>query len=156
MINTMRHLEKAIIIATNAHMGQFDKAGAPYILHPLRVMMRMTTIEGKIVAVCHDLIEDTHITLRDLIFEGFSDQVVCAIDSMTKRKNEAYNAYLNRVISDKLASECKLENMRDNSNIHRLQKIAKHHLKMIAKYRKGALRILDAHPEFAPRFQLIT
>lgn len=156
MTNTMTHLESAIIIATNAHMGQFDKAGAPYILHPLRVMMRMPTIEGKIVAVCHDLIEDTSITLRDLVYEGFTDQVVCAIDSMSKCENEPYNDYLDRVISDKLASECKLEDMRDNSNIYRLQKIAKRHLEMIAKYHKGALRILEAHPEFTPKFQLIS
>jgi len=152
----MNHLENAIIIATNAHMGQFDKAGAPYILHPLRVMMRMPTIDGKIVAIFHDVIEDTAVTLKDLIFEGFTDKVVCAIDSMTRCKNEAYDAYLNRVISDKLTSECKLEDMRDNSNIYRLHKIAKHHLKMIAKYHKGTLKILEAHPEFASKFQLIT
>src|SRR6056297_1866298 len=120
MDNTMRHLETAIILATNAHAGQFDKAGAPYILHPLRVMMRMTTIKGKIVGVCHDLIEDTYITLKDLVSEGFSDDVVCAIDCMTKCPGERYNDYLDRVISDILASECKLEDMRDNSNIYRL------------------------------------
>lgn len=152
---SMLNLEKAIIIATNAHMGQFDKAGAPYILHPLRVMMRMTTIKGKIVAVCHDLIEDTNITLKDLIYEGFSDEVVGAIDCMTKCSNESYNAYLNRVISDPLASECKLEDMKDNSNLYRLQKIAKHHLDMVAKYHKGALRILEKHPQFKSRFILI-
>jgi (p)ppGpp synthase/HD superfamily hydrolase len=151
----MRHLETAIIIATNAHMGQFDKAGAPYILHPLRVMMRMTTIKGKIVGVCHDLIEDTHITLKDLVSEGFSDDVICAIDCMTKCPGESYNAYLNRVISDVLASECKLEDMRDNSNIYRLNKVRKKHLQMIAKYHKGALRILEAHPQFEHRFKLI-
>lgn len=155
MTDTMHHLEKAILIATNAHMGQFDRAGAPYILHPLRVMMRMTTIKSKIVAVCHDLVEDTFITLKDLVNEGFSDDVVCAIDCMTKCKNEAYNAYLDRVISDKLASECKLEDMRDNSNLYRLNKIAQKHLDMIAKYHKGTLRILEAYPEFAHRFQLV-
>jgi len=155
MTDTMHHLEKAIIMATNAHMGQFDRAGAPYILHPLRVMMRMTTIQGKIVAVCHDIIEDTFITLKDLINEGFSDNVVCAIDCITKCKKEAYNAYLDRVISDRLASECKLEDMRDNSNIYRLNKVEERHLKMIAQYHRGVLRILEAYPEFASRFQLV-
>lgn len=155
MTDTMRHLEKAIIIASNAHMGQFDKAGAPYILHPLRVMMRMVTLKGKIVAVLHDVIEDTHVTLKDLFLEGFTDDVIFAIDCMTKCKGEPYNDYLDRVISDKLASECKLEDMRDNSNIYRLNKVASKHLRMIAKYHKGALRILETHPEFASRFQLI-
>lgn len=155
MTDTMRTLEKAIIIATNAHMGQFDKAGAPYILHPLRVMMGMTTIKGKIVAVCHDLIEDTDVGLKGLVSEGFSDDVIVAIDCMTKRPNETYNEYLNRVISDKLASECKLEDMLDNSNIYRLHKIRDKHLRMIAKYHEGALKIVEAHPEFASRFTWI-
>jgi len=155
MSNNMRLLEKAIVIATNAHMGQFDKAGAPYILHPLRVMMRMSTIESKIVAVCHDLIEDTYITLKDLMNEGFPDDIIFSIDCMTKCRGEDYNAYLDRVISDKMASECKLEDMRDNSNIYRLNKIKDKHLKMIEKYHKGALRILEAWPEFNIRFRLI-
>ena len=153
---TMEQLDNAILLATQAHHGQLDKAGAPYILHPMRVMMRMPTTEGKIVAIGHDLIEDTYVTIKDLVYNGWPEVCIMAIDCITKCPNETYNEYLNRVISDVLASECKLEDMRDNSNIYRLQKIAKHHLNMIAKYHKGALRILKSHPEFAPRFKLIT
>jgi len=155
MAATMAQLQNAILLSTKAHYGQYDKAGAPYILHPIRVMMRMPTIEGKIVAIGHDIIEDTPITIADLVREDWPDECVYAIDSMTKCKNEKYSDYLDRVISDPLASECKLEDMRDNSNIYRLQKVAKHHLRMIAKYHKGATRILKAYPEFAPRFTLI-
>ncbi len=155
MSATMEQLQNAISLATSAHFGQYDKAGAPYILHPMRVMMRMPTVEGKIVAIGHDVIEDTSITIADLVKEDWPDECVCSIDSMTKCVSETYTAYLDRVISDLLASECKLEDMRDNSNIYRLQKVAKHHLRMIAKYHKGATRILKAHPQFAPRFTLI-
>lgn len=155
MTDMMKLLGDAILLATAAHDGQYDKAGAPYILHPLRVMMRMSTVEGKIVAVCHDLLEDTTVTAKTLVDNGFTDELIFAIDCMTKCPNEVYNDYLNRVISNKLASECKLEDMRDNSNIYRLHKVAQQHLDMIAKYHKGALRILKEWPEFAPRFQLI-
>jgi len=156
MTATMEQLDNAILLATKAHHGQIDKAGAPCILHPLRVMMRMYDIEGKIVAVGHDLLEDTDITIKDLVNEGWPDKCVGAIDCMTKCPNETYDEYLDRVISDVLASECKLEDMRDNSNIYRLQMVAKHHLRMIEKYHKGALRILKVYPKFSGRFQLIT
>lgn len=156
MTATMEQLDNAILLATQAHWGQLDKAGAPYILHPMRVMMRMPTIEGKIVAIGHDLIEDTDVTVKDLVHADWPERCIMAIDCITKCPNETYNEYLDRVISDILASECKLEDMRDNSNIYRLQKVAKHHLNMIAKYHKGALRILEVYPEFSSRFELIT
>lgn len=153
---TMEQLQNAILIATNAHNGQYDKAGAPYILHPMRVMMRMPTIEGKIVAISHDLIENTSMTIMDLVRENYPDVCTCAIDSMTKCPSETYNSYIIRLIDDILAAECKLEDMRDNTNIYRLQKVAKQHLRMIAKYHRGATKILKAYPEFAPRFTLIS
>jgi len=153
---TMQQLDDAIMLASKAHHKQRDKAGAPYILHPLRVMMRMSTIEGKIVAISHDLIEDTYVTIKDLIDNGCPDVCVHAIDCLTRRQNESYTKYLSRVVSDKLASECKLEDMRDNSNIYRLHKVAKDHLNMIKKYHKGVFYILATYPEFISKFELIT
>lgn len=152
---SMTNLEKAIVIATNAHMGQLDKGGAPYILHPLRVMMRMETIAGKIIALFHDVVEDTHITIEDLMNEGFSGTVLDAIDCVTKRGGETYNEYINRVISNSLSAECKLEDMRDNSNIYRILKVRKEHMRMIAKYHKAAMTILETYPQFRSRFELI-
>ena len=72
-------LERAIAIAATAHTGQVDKGGAPYILHPLKVMLRMNTLEERIVAVLHDVVEDCGVSLDDLRGEGFSEEVLAAI-----------------------------------------------------------------------------
>ena len=71
-------LERAIAIAAAAHAGQLDKGGAPYILHPLKVMLRMTSLEERIVAVLHDVVEDCGLSLDDLRKEGFSEAAVMA------------------------------------------------------------------------------
>src|SRR5437899_1974881 len=79
-------LERAIALAARKHEGQLDKAGAPYILHPLRVMLRVESLEQKMVAVLHDVVEDTGTTLLDLAREGFSPSVVRAVEALTRRK----------------------------------------------------------------------
>ena len=78
-------LERAIELAVKHHKGQTDKAGKAYILHPLRLMMAVNTNEEKIVAVLHDIVEDTDITLEDLRNEGFSNAIVDAIECVTNR-----------------------------------------------------------------------
>lgn len=155
MDDSMVNLEKAIVIAVNAHIGQLDKGGAPYILHPMRVMMRMETISGKIIALFHDIVEDTHISIEDLRNEGFSDAVLDGVDCITKRNNEKYSDYIERVIGNPLSAECKLEDMRDNSNIYRILKVKKAHIRMITKYHKATIKILEAYPQFKCRFELI-
>ncbi len=149
-------LDKAIMIATEAHFGLRDKAGAPYILHPMRVMMAMDTIEGKIVGILHDTIEDTDVTLVMLLEEGLSEKNVHSIDCMTRRKGETYQDFLVRIVSDEIASECKLKDMRDNGNIFRLHQVERKHLSMIKKYHKGAKFILEHRPEMKRFFTLIT
>ena len=84
----MSTLEKAIQIAVIAHTGQKDKSGEPYILHPLKVMMHVKTEEARIVAVLHDVVEDSEITLQDLKNNGFTQNIVDAVDALTKRKGE--------------------------------------------------------------------
>ncbi len=84
----MSTLERAIAIAAEAHAGQTDKAGERYILHPLRVMLAMETDVERIVAVLHDVVEDSGITLQDLRDEGFAEEAVAAIDALTKRDGE--------------------------------------------------------------------
>ncbi len=85
----MGTLERAIEIAAGAHAGQVDKAGEPYILHSLRVMLRVTSPEERMAAVLHDVVEDTCVSLQDLISEGFSSEVVSAIEALTKRSGES-------------------------------------------------------------------
>jgi (p)ppGpp synthase/HD superfamily hydrolase len=85
----MSTLERAIAIAAQAHAGQTDKAGERYILHPLRVMLSMDSDLERIVAVLHDVVEDSEITLDQLRAEGFSDEALAAIDALTKPDGES-------------------------------------------------------------------
>src|SRR5688572_22404616 len=83
-------LEQAILLATEAHAGQTDKGGQPYILHPLRVMMSMAPndIVGRVVAVLHDTIEDTDIKLGD-ISDKFGDEVFLTVEALSRREELA-------------------------------------------------------------------
>ena len=93
-------LEEAILIATRAHMGQVDKGNQPYILHPLRVMLRLQTEEERTVGVLHDVIEDTSVTIEDLRKQGISKEVLEALEHITKGKQEPYMEYISRVIQN--------------------------------------------------------
>lgn len=85
----MSTLERAIVVAARAHEGQYDKGGAAYILHPLRVMMRVSTPEQRIVAVLHDVLEDTQLTVADLAREGFPLKILAALLSLSRRRGRA-------------------------------------------------------------------
>ena len=80
----MATLERALEIAAAAHAGQQDKAGQPYILHPIRVMLSVSTLDEQIAAVLHDTVEDTSVTLEDLADAGFSGDIVTAVQALTK------------------------------------------------------------------------
>jgi (p)ppGpp synthase/HD superfamily hydrolase len=114
---SMSAIEKAILIAVRAHEEQKDKAGAPYILHPLRVMLSMDTEDGMIVAVLHDIVEDTPLKLSDLKEIGFSDEVIDAVDHSTKRTGESYDEFIRRVKKSALATAVKLADINDNMNL---------------------------------------
>jgi GTP diphosphokinase / guanosine-3',5'-bis(diphosphate) 3'-diphosphatase len=85
----MSTLERAIAIASGAHAGQVDKAGQPYILHPLRVMLRIASEAERIAEVLHDVMEDSGVTLELLRAEGFSSEIISAVDALTRRKGES-------------------------------------------------------------------
>ena len=87
-------LGKAILCVLKAHAGQTDKASAPYILHPLRIMMKMDSSVEMIVAVLHDVIEDSPLILEDLRAEGFSEEILPALDHLTRRENEEYEVFI--------------------------------------------------------------
>ena len=130
-------LEKAIRIAVNAHMGQKDKAGAPYILHPLRVMMRMESEREMIAAVLHDVVEDTACTLETLRREGFPADTLCALDHLTRREAESYSDFINRVQENRLAVKVKLADLEDNMNAGRLPLLTESDRQRLARYRKA-------------------
>lgn len=116
----MSTLERAIAIAAKAHEGQVDKAGAPYILHPLRVMQCLVTVEGRIAAVLHDVVEDCGVPLDGLRKEGFSDIVIEAIDSVTKRPGEEYDAFISRAAMHPVGRRVKLADLEDNIDLSRI------------------------------------
>lgn len=116
----MATLERAIAIAAAAHAGQVDKAGQPYILHPLRVMLRMTTVAERIVAVLHDVVEDTEVTLEVLGAEGFLPEVISAVDALTKRQGESRVDVAYRAKQDSIACLVKLADNAENMDLSRI------------------------------------
>ena len=136
-------LERAIAIAATAHAGQVDKGGAPYILHPLKVMLRMTTLEERIVAVLHDVVEDCEISLDDLRKEGFSEEVLSAIESVTKAPGESYEDFVERAAQNPIGRVVKLADLEENSDLSRIASPSWEDLERIEKYRRaiGRLRL---------------
>lgn len=116
----MADLERAITIATEAHNGQLDKGGEPYILHPLRVMARLTAEQDRIVAILHDVAEDCPAWPLERLRAEFAPIIGAALDAITKRKGEDYDAYLGRVKANPIAAMVKLADLEDNSDMTRL------------------------------------
>jgi len=134
-MNEVEALSRAIKMAAMAHYGQYDKSGQPYILHPLAVMNKMETYVEKIVAVLHDIIEDTPLTLLELKHEGdFSDEVIEAVDAITKREGESSNDYYRRLMINPLAVIVKIGDIEHNMSPDRLLSIREKDLKRIQYY----------------------
>ena len=115
----MPTVEDAIILAAKMHRGQVDKAGHPYILHPLRVMNRMTDDITRIIAVLHDVVEDSDTTLDDLRRMGYEERIVEAVDCLSRREDETYEAFIQRIKPNPLARRVKLGDLLDNMDMRR-------------------------------------
>ena len=139
---SMSTLQRALEIATQAHQGQFDKAGRDYIGHPLRVMEMGKTEEEKIVGVLHDVIEDTDWTFERLKEEGFSQEVIAALKCVTKlSENENYDDFIDRVKKNPLAVAVKINDLTDNMDIRRLPYLSDKDVKRLKKYLKAYKRL---------------
>lgn len=139
----MSTLEKAIEIATEAHKGQYDKAGNDYIGHPLRVMDMGRTEEEKIVGVLHDVVEDTEWTFAQLAAEGFSQEVIDALQCVTKlSENENYDDFIERVKKNPLATAVKINDLSDNMDIRRLPYLSDKDVKRLKKYLKAYKKLI--------------
>ena len=136
--------EKAVMIAQEAHKGQMDKGGNPYIEHPLHVASQVETLELKMIAVLHDTLEDSSLTAADLVEAGLPEEVVEAIVVLTHEdgNEEAYLDYIRRVAGNKLAARVKKEDLKHNMNMSRIQSPTEKDRKRCAKYKK-ALRLLE-------------
>lgn len=133
-------LEDAIALAAQKHKGQIDKAGAPYILHPLRVMHFLgasASEEERIVAVMHDVPEDCGVTFEELASLGYSPQVLAALELVTRRANESYQAFIERLSPSALARRVKLCDLRDNMDLSRIAQVTEHDRERIEKYERA-------------------
>jgi len=116
----MSTIEKAIEIAARSHAGQVDKAGQPYIFHPLRLMFRVRSPQEQMAAVLHDVVEDTPVTLEDLAAEGFPPEVLEAVEALTKKQGESRLEAAQRAVRNPIARIVKLADVTDNMDLRRI------------------------------------
>ncbi|MFC0113296.1 HD domain-containing protein [Kibdelosporangium aridum] len=136
-------LDDAIRIAREAHAGQVDKSGKPYIDHPLRVMARVKGAHAQMAAVLHDVIEDTSVTAADLRSQGCPENVVTAVIALSKIPGEPMPDYLRRVAADPIAVQVKRADIGDNTDPVRLAALEEEtQNRLRAKYAE-AIRLLD-------------
>ena len=146
----MSTLERAIALAATAHAGQRDKAGAPYILHPLRMMLKMSTVEEQMAAILHDVIEDCGVTAEQLASEGFPPAVIEAVVALTKvivdSVEEPYDDFVRRAARNPIARRVKLADLEDNMDMTRIAKPTAKDYARIEKY-KAAKMVIEALPD---------
>ena len=132
----------ALAIAKKAHAGQVDKAGVDYMQHPLYVANQVKTEQEKAVALLHDVIEDSDVTADDLLASGLSNEVVAAVQILTKKKGQSYQEYLEKVKSNNLARIVKLADLKHNSDLSRLKSVTNTDYERVKKY-KNAIHYLS-------------
>jgi (p)ppGpp synthase/HD superfamily hydrolase len=143
----MATLERAIAIAAEAHRGQVDKAGEPYLLHPMRVMLRVEGERERLVALLHDVVEDgPGWTLDRVRSEGFAEEVVRAVERLTKREGEPYDAAIERAAADPLARQVKLADLEDNMRLARIAHPSEHDVARLERYRRAYTRLSGGSP----------
>ena len=133
--------KKAMKLCFQAHKDQVDKSGIPYVFHPIHLAEQMEDEVTTIVALLHDVVEDSAYTLEDLAAMGFSESVIAAIGLMTHGENEPYLDYEAKLRENPIARAVKLADLKHNSDITRLDTVDDRAIERIEKYRK-AIRIL--------------
>ena len=133
--------KKAMKLCFEAHKNQTDKSGLPYVFHPFHVAEQMRDEKTTIVALLHDVIEDTSYTLQDLRAMGFNQEVLDAIALMTHDNNVPYMEYVAKIRENPIARTVKLADLRHNSDLTRMDEITETELKRVEKY-KAAMQLL--------------
>lgn len=134
MLSYNEQFQIALELAVEKHKNQTDKAGNPYILHPLHVMENVNSKEGKIVAILHDIIEDTDITENYLLKIGLSKRIVDAVVALTRSEDIDYQEYIKNLSSNPLAKEVKLADLEHNMDLKRLPTLEEKDLERNRKY----------------------
>jgi (p)ppGpp synthase/HD superfamily hydrolase len=135
-------IEKSLHIALQAYSGKTDKAGRPYVLHPLRLMARMESDDERAVALLHDVIEDSEFTAIPLREAGIPLRIVVAVQCLTRLDRESYEKFIQRVLTNKLAVKVKMADIEDNLNVLRLKTLGDNDLERVRKYH-AAWKMLD-------------
>jgi guanosine-3',5'-bis(diphosphate) 3'-pyrophosphohydrolase len=138
-------LDKALLLATNSHHGQFDKGGNPYILHPLKVMHYLKSDDEELMcmALLHDVVEDCNVTFVDLEAAGMSQRVIAAVRCLTKQRGQTLAEYKEVIFSNRDAMLVKRCDLRHNSDIRRLKGVTHKDLERMAKYHLFYTEIKD-------------
>ena len=139
-------LEATILFATSMHRGQTDKAGRPYILHPLRVLNNLgldATLEQQMAALLHDTMEDCGVTRELLEQQGFPEQVIVAVEHLTKDEaaQADYSQAIDRVLLNPIAIRVKLADLTDNMDLSRIDNPSEKDLARVEKYRAAKARL---------------
>ena len=136
--------KKAMLLAWDMHLMSVDKGGMPYILHPVAVAEMMMDDEYAVcVALLHDIIEDTPMTIHQLSCMHFPIEIIEAVDAITRKENEKYMDYLARVKDNKLARKVKLGDLKHNSDLGRLRSIDEKALSLQKRYKKAISFLID-------------
>ena len=144
----MNQLEHAIAIALHIHSGQTDRYGRPYILHPLHVMLQMESEAEMTAAVLHDVVEDSETTLDDLRKEGFSADVLKAVELLTHDKeNTPYEAYVRRLKPNPVARKIKLADLKHNMDVRRMDHVRDNDVARLEKYRQAWEILTEITPQ---------
>lgn len=136
-INSMDYnglYDHALRIAIQAHHEQKDKSGREYIMHPIRVAERCKNPKAKIVALLHDTIEDTEVSPASLREEGFPEEIIGAVLSVTKQEGESYEDFVHRASENPIGREVKIADLEDNMDIRRLKEITDEDVVRLQKY----------------------
>lgn len=134
--------KKALKLCFDAHKEQVDKSGLPYVFHPFHLADQMEDEDTTIVALLHDVVEDTEVTFADLAQMGFSQQVIGAIQAMTRLEGVPYMEYVARIRNNPIARRVKLADLRHNSDLSRLDQVDEKALARVEKYR-AAMELLE-------------
>ncbi len=134
--------KKAILVAFKAHAGQMDRAGLPYILHPLHIAEQMKDEDTCVVALLHDVIEDTDMTLDDLRQYGFTEAQLEGVRLMTHEDGVDYFDYVRAIKKNEIAKAVKLEDLKHNSDTTRLAEVTDKDMERLKKYKKAEAILL--------------
>ena len=126
--------DQALRIAIQAHKGQTDKSGREYVMHPIRVAERCKNVKAKIVALLHDTIEDTDVTPDSLCVDGFPEEIINGVLSVTKREGESYEDFVSRAAQNPIGREVKIADLEDNMDVRRLEELTDEDVVRLRKY----------------------